>query len=144
MQPTLLRQPFHSQGWIYEEKIDGYRNACQRLGGFRPESVCYNDLEPPTDHRVSSRRLESRRPAFFDVADSGRGCLLAAARQLKIFTPRPVRRCSAWSLRSAPTSHQQHVGVGGDILDSLGIVSGVTVLVAALAVSSVIRTSWWR
>jgi hypothetical protein len=25
MQPTLVRQPFHRPGWIYEEEVDGYR-----------------------------------------------------------------------------------------------------------------------
>jgi len=25
MQPTQLKQPFHRDGWIYEEKIDGWR-----------------------------------------------------------------------------------------------------------------------
>jgi ATP-dependent DNA ligase len=25
MQPTLVREPFHRPGWIYEEKVDGWR-----------------------------------------------------------------------------------------------------------------------
>ena len=25
MQPTLVRAPFHRLGWVYEEKVDGYR-----------------------------------------------------------------------------------------------------------------------
>ena len=25
MQPTLVAQPFHHKGWVYEEKVDGYR-----------------------------------------------------------------------------------------------------------------------
>ena len=25
MAPTLVRAPFHRPGWIYEEKVDGYR-----------------------------------------------------------------------------------------------------------------------
>jgi len=25
MQPTLARPPFHRGGWIYEEKVDGYK-----------------------------------------------------------------------------------------------------------------------
>jgi bifunctional non-homologous end joining protein LigD len=25
MQPTLLSRPFHHEGWVYEEKVDGYR-----------------------------------------------------------------------------------------------------------------------
>ena len=25
MAPTLVREPFHRPGWIYEEKVDGWR-----------------------------------------------------------------------------------------------------------------------
>ena len=25
MQPTLVKQPFHRPGWVYEEKVDGWR-----------------------------------------------------------------------------------------------------------------------
>ena len=25
MHPTLVREPFHRDGWVYEEKVDGYR-----------------------------------------------------------------------------------------------------------------------
>jgi ATP-dependent DNA ligase len=25
MHPTLLPRPFHRDGWVYEEKVDGYR-----------------------------------------------------------------------------------------------------------------------
>ena len=25
MHPTLLPRPFHHKGWVYEEKVDGYR-----------------------------------------------------------------------------------------------------------------------
>jgi len=25
MHPTLVREPFHRDGWIYEEKYDGWR-----------------------------------------------------------------------------------------------------------------------
>jgi bifunctional non-homologous end joining protein LigD len=30
MQPTLVAQPFHHKGWVYEEKVDGYRMVAQR------------------------------------------------------------------------------------------------------------------
>jgi hypothetical protein len=25
MAPTLVRAPFHRDGWVYEEKVDGWR-----------------------------------------------------------------------------------------------------------------------
>jgi bifunctional non-homologous end joining protein LigD len=32
MQPTQVRQPFHPDGWIYEEKIDGWRMLAYKEG----------------------------------------------------------------------------------------------------------------
>jgi bifunctional non-homologous end joining protein LigD len=32
MQPTQVKQPFHHAGWIYEEKIDGYRMLAYKDG----------------------------------------------------------------------------------------------------------------
>jgi ATP-dependent DNA ligase len=33
MQPTLVAQPFHHKGWVYEEKVDGYRMVAQKDDG---------------------------------------------------------------------------------------------------------------
>jgi len=33
MQPTLVAQPFHHKGWVYEEKVDGYRMAAHKDDG---------------------------------------------------------------------------------------------------------------
>jgi bifunctional non-homologous end joining protein LigD len=30
MQPTLVAQPFHHKGWVYEEKVDGYRMVAHK------------------------------------------------------------------------------------------------------------------
>jgi bifunctional non-homologous end joining protein LigD len=30
MQPTLVTQPFHHKGWVYEEKVDGYRMVAHK------------------------------------------------------------------------------------------------------------------
>jgi bifunctional non-homologous end joining protein LigD len=30
MQPTLVSQAFHHKGWVYEEKVDGYRTVAHR------------------------------------------------------------------------------------------------------------------
>jgi bifunctional non-homologous end joining protein LigD len=32
MAPTLAREPFHRDGWIYEEKIDGWRMLAYKDG----------------------------------------------------------------------------------------------------------------
>jgi len=33
MQPTLIATPFHRPGWVYEEKVDGYRIVASKQGG---------------------------------------------------------------------------------------------------------------
>src|SRR5262245_37735689 len=32
MAPTLVREPFHRQGWVYEEKVDGWRMLAYKDG----------------------------------------------------------------------------------------------------------------
>jgi bifunctional non-homologous end joining protein LigD len=32
MQPTLVKQPFHRAGWVYEERVDGYRMLAYKDG----------------------------------------------------------------------------------------------------------------
>jgi ATP-dependent DNA ligase len=47
MAPTLVREPFHRDGWAYEEKVDGWRMIAYKAGdrvrlvsrsGARPHS----------------------------------------------------------------------------------------------------------
>jgi len=33
MHPTLVREPFHRPGWVYEEKVDGWRMLAYKSGG---------------------------------------------------------------------------------------------------------------
>jgi bifunctional non-homologous end joining protein LigD len=44
MQPTLVREPFHRDGWVYEEKIDGYRMLGYK-DGTRVRLVSRNDVD---------------------------------------------------------------------------------------------------
>ena len=32
MHPTLIARPFHHEGWVYEEKVDGYRVLAYKAG----------------------------------------------------------------------------------------------------------------
>jgi hypothetical protein len=32
MAPTLVREPFHRDGWVYEEKVDGWRILAYKAG----------------------------------------------------------------------------------------------------------------
>jgi ATP-dependent DNA ligase len=31
-QPTLVSRPFHREGWVYEEKVDGWRMVAYKNG----------------------------------------------------------------------------------------------------------------
>ena len=33
MHPTLVAQPFHHDGWFYEEKVDGWRMLAYKAAG---------------------------------------------------------------------------------------------------------------
>jgi ATP-dependent DNA ligase len=33
MQPTLVHRPFHREGWVYEEKYDGWRMVAYKREG---------------------------------------------------------------------------------------------------------------
>src|SRR5467141_3448141 len=33
MHPTLVAQPFHHDGWLYEEKVDGWRMLAYKVAG---------------------------------------------------------------------------------------------------------------
>jgi hypothetical protein len=32
MAPTLVREPFHHDGWVYEEKVDGWHTLAYKDG----------------------------------------------------------------------------------------------------------------
>ena len=44
MQPTLVREPFHRVGWIYEEKVDGYHMLAYK-DGARVRLVSRNSVD---------------------------------------------------------------------------------------------------
>jgi bifunctional non-homologous end joining protein LigD len=42
--PTLIPRPFHREGWVYEEKVDGWRMLAYKVAGT-VKLVCRNGLE---------------------------------------------------------------------------------------------------
>ena len=53
--PTLVREPFHRDGWLYEEKVDGWWIIAYKDGG-RVRLVCRNG-------RAHTRRFPDRAAA---------------------------------------------------------------------------------
>lgn len=50
MQPTLVRQPLHRPGWVYEEKVDGWRIVAYK-DGDRVQLISRNGVDHT--HRFS-------------------------------------------------------------------------------------------
>ena len=66
MAPTLVRPPFHREGWVYEEKVDGFRFVAYK-DGPRVRLVSRNGI----DHTARFRELLDR-AATSSVARDGR------------------------------------------------------------------------
>jgi hypothetical protein len=54
MAPTLVRPPFHRDGWVYEEKVDGWRMLAYK-DGPRVRLISRNAV----DHTARFRELAS-------------------------------------------------------------------------------------
>ena len=52
MAPTLVRPPFHCDGWVYEEKVDGWRMLAYK-DGARVRLISRNAV----DHTMRFREL---------------------------------------------------------------------------------------
>jgi len=60
MAPTLVRDPFHRDGWVYEEKVDGWRLLAYK-NGARVRLVSRNGRDRIHGGPTSRR---SNRPAW--------------------------------------------------------------------------------
>ena len=61
MIPAQVRQPFHRDGWVYEEKVDGWRMLAYK-DGARVRLISRNTV----DHRrrfreLAAAKLDARR-----------------------------------------------------------------------------------
>ncbi len=61
MLPTLVREPFHQPGWIYEEKYDGYRILAYKEGR-RVRLVSRNGIERTGSYPGIARAIGSLAP----------------------------------------------------------------------------------
>jgi hypothetical protein len=59
MAPTQVREPFHRDGCVYEEKVDGWRILAYKDGASRPPRQPQRSRPYPTlrRHRVRDRQL---------------------------------------------------------------------------------------
>jgi ATP-dependent DNA ligase len=63
MAPTLVREPFHRPGWVYEEKVDGWRILAYK-DGQRVRLVSRNERDHTrrfADLAVAISKLSARR-----------------------------------------------------------------------------------
>src|SRR5262249_7108427 len=58
MLPTLVRQPFHKPGWIYEEKYDGYRILAYKEGS-RVALISRNGIDRTANYPGVARTVAS-------------------------------------------------------------------------------------
>ena len=62
MAPTLVRTPFHRAGWIYEEKVDGYRMLAYK-DGPRVRLVSRNGVDHTRRYRGVAAAVARLRPS---------------------------------------------------------------------------------
>jgi hypothetical protein len=59
--PTLVREPFHRPGWVYEETVDGWRMLAYK-DGDRGHDANYDpprDTSPASAHRVGTQSVRA-------------------------------------------------------------------------------------
>jgi bifunctional non-homologous end joining protein LigD len=66
MHPTQIAQPFHTKGWVYEEKIDGWRMLAVKESG-RVRLVSRNDRDHTKRFGALVAALAALKPETFTV-----------------------------------------------------------------------------
>jgi bifunctional non-homologous end joining protein LigD len=61
MQPTQVREPFHRPGWVYEEKVDGYRMLAYK-DGARVRLVSRNGIDHTRRFREVGAAIAALKP----------------------------------------------------------------------------------
>ncbi len=87
--PTLVSQPFHREGWVYEEKVDGYR------------MLAYKDADRV---RLASRQGVDHTARFPDIVAALRALevpTLILDEEIAVFDQKLISRFE-WLRRHAP------------------------------------------
>jgi ATP-dependent DNA ligase len=60
--PTLVREPFHRDGWVYEEKVDGWRMLVYKDGARASSAATPATIRAVLDGEVAifDQQLRSR------------------------------------------------------------------------------------
>jgi bifunctional non-homologous end joining protein LigD len=104
--PTLVREPFHRDGWVYEEKVDGWRMLAYK-DGQRVRLVSRNGVDHTrrfADLAAAVAKLSTRmlvldgEVAIFDQEPRSRFEWLDTKRRL-VCRKRTTRRSSGGSLK---------------------------------------------
>ena len=90
MQPTLVRQPFHRPGWIYEDKYDGWRMLASlyaRTGGERRRGM----IPAPKKFLLELHGITAERRAP-DYRSRPSGCTIPVASTPALWLAQPAPR----------------------------------------------------
>jgi hypothetical protein len=110
MQPTLLARPFHLDGWIYEEKYDGWRMLIYKSGDDvklvgrpgRDHTKRFTDLVDAVRGLEAETLILDGEVAIFDERFVSRFEWMRHGKPLPIATP-PLFMGSTASTLTAPT-----------------------------------------
>ena len=99
MAPTLVHAPFHRAGWVYEEKVDGYRMLAYK-DGDRVRLVSRNGVDHTRRYPDVAAAVARLRPSTLVLDGELRCSTSSYARAssgcaIQTLLQSPHRRCSS-------------------------------------------------
>jgi len=100
MAPTLVAQPFHREGWIYEEKCDGWR------------LVAYKDADRVRLMSRNGRDLTQRFPELVAAVGALPARTLILDGEIAVFDMQLAARCMMFSRAGVELTRHRGTCVG--------------------------------
>jgi len=72
MHPTLVREPFHRDGWAFAEKYDGWRMLALKEGHHRVQLVSRNAVDHTERFRELADAMAALKGGFLNRGQSRR------------------------------------------------------------------------
>jgi bifunctional non-homologous end joining protein LigD len=86
MAPTLVREPFHRDGWVYEEKVDGYRMLAYKDAG-KVRLVSRNSVDHTHRYPDVAAAVRRLKPTTLVLDGETRSVRSAVPRALRLAAP---------------------------------------------------------